>query len=67
MARRCTNPTKIKGLDIPLDMSICADVLSIHYDPEVWGPTDPNIFYPQRLLKIICSDFFIESNFLKFN
>jgi hypothetical protein len=29
-------------------MTICADVLSIHYDPEIWGPTDPNVFYPPR-------------------
>ena len=25
-------------------------VLSIHYDPVLWGPVDPNIFYPERFL-----------------
>ena len=22
--------------------------MSLHYDPEIWGPVDPNIFYPLR-------------------
>ena len=35
IARRCTNPTKLKGIDIELDMTIAADVLSIHNDSEV--------------------------------
>ena len=48
IARRCTNPTTIKGIEIPLDMTIAADVLTIHNDPELWGPTDPKTFYPQR-------------------
>jgi len=48
VARRCTKSTTIKGLEIPLDMTICADVLSIHYDAEIWGPTDPKIFSPER-------------------
>lgn len=25
-------------------------VLSIHYDPVIWGPTSPDIFYPERFL-----------------
>ena len=23
-------------------------MLSLHYDPELWGPVDPNKFYPSR-------------------
>ncbi len=48
VARRCTQPTTIKGLDIPLDMTIAVDVLSIHFDDGLWGPVDPKTFYPQR-------------------
>ena len=48
LARRCTTQTNVKGIDIPLDMTIAIDVLSIHYDPNLWGPEDPNIFYPAR-------------------
>ncbi len=48
VARRCTHPTTIKGIDIPLDLAIVVDVMSIHYDPELWGPVDPSTFYPQR-------------------
>ena len=48
VARRCTDPTKIKGIDIPLDLEIAVDVMSLHFDNELWGPVDPNIFYPPR-------------------
>lgn len=48
VGRRSINPIHIKGLDIPADMTIVADVMSIHYDPEIWGPIDPNEFYPER-------------------
>lgn len=24
------------------------DVLGIHFDAELWGPVDPNVFYPSR-------------------
>lgn len=41
-------PTTIKGIDIPKNLMVVADVLSIHYDPELWGPVDPNEFYPAR-------------------
>jgi cytochrome P450 len=41
-------PCKVKGLDIPAGVSVTVDVLSLHYDSEIWGPVDPNIFYPLR-------------------
>ena len=49
VARRCTNPTTVKGIgNIPLELTIAVDVLSIHYDAEIWGPMDPKEFYPPR-------------------
>ena len=48
IARRCTKPTKVKGIDIPLDFVVAVDVLSIHYDRKLWGPHDPYKFYPLR-------------------
>lgn len=27
---------------------ISADSLSVHYDPDVWGPLDPREFHPSR-------------------
>ena len=47
--RRCVNATQVKGVDIPEDLTIIVDVLSLHYDAEIWGPVDPHIFYPERL------------------
>jgi cytochrome P450 len=47
--RRCVNRTTLKGIDIPENLTVIADVLSIHYDPELWGPVDPSVFYPMRL------------------
>ncbi|CAF1121404.1 unnamed protein product, partial [Brachionus calyciflorus] len=46
--RRCTNPTQVKGINFGLNDSIAIDILSIHYDEELWGPVDPNLFYPLR-------------------
>ena len=48
ITRRCTKATKVKGIDIPLDTDITIDVLSLHFDPELWGPVDPEQFYPAR-------------------
>ncbi|CAF0750430.1 unnamed protein product [Brachionus calyciflorus] len=48
VARRCTKKTSVKGIDIPEDLTIAVDVLSIHFDGEIWGPIDPKLFYPQR-------------------
>ena len=48
ISRKCTNHTTIKGIDIPEETIIAADVMTLHYDPEHWGEVDPNIFYPSR-------------------
>nr|QUF59379.1 cytochrome p450 CYP3045C2 [Brachionus angularis] len=53
VARRCTKATNIKSIDIPEDLAIAVDVLSLHYDAEIWGPVDPNQFYPERFSKDI--------------
>jgi hypothetical protein len=29
-------------------MVVQANVWSIHYDPDIWGPTDPHVFEPER-------------------
>ncbi len=39
---------KIKDLHIPAGVSVTVDVLSLHYDSDYWGPTDPHTFYPLR-------------------
>jgi hypothetical protein len=41
LVRRCTNPTTVKGFEFPLNMAVAIDVLTIHNDPELWGPEDP--------------------------
>nr|AHL88984.1 cytochrome p450 3045C1 [Brachionus koreanus] len=48
VGRRCTKSTLVKGIDIPEDTVIMVDVMSLHFDPELWGPVDPNEFYPPR-------------------
>ena len=30
-------------------MVIQANVWNIHYNPDIWGPTDPDVFEPERL------------------
>jgi cytochrome P450 len=29
-------------------MVVSVDALTLHEDPEIWGPVDPKIFYPPR-------------------
>ena len=65
IVRRCTSPTTINGIDIPVDLEIAIDVLSLHYDQELWGPTDPNIFYPTRCLSCRNKRFFLMEKVIK--
>ncbi|XP_064625154.1 cytochrome P450 3A13-like [Lineus longissimus] len=48
VGRTCLEETTIKGINIEKDVTVMADVASVHYDPEQWGPRDPNIFDPER-------------------
>lgn len=48
MTRRATRPTSVKGIDIPEGVCVVVDVMSLHNDPEIWGPVDPKTFYPSR-------------------
>ena len=47
VTRRCTNKTTVKGIDIPVNISVAVDVLSLHFDKEIWGE-DANEFNPSR-------------------
>ncbi|CAF5008864.1 unnamed protein product, partial [Rotaria sp. Silwood1] len=42
------NPERL--LIVKLSSIIQPDVFSIHYNPNLWGPEDPNIFLPERHL-----------------
>ncbi|CAF3078543.1 unnamed protein product [Rotaria sp. Silwood2] len=33
---------------IPAGTIISVDMYSIHFDSDLWGPADPNVFYPER-------------------
>lgn len=46
--RRCVKKCNIKGIDFPEDLTVIVDVLSLHYDSDLWGPVDPYVFYPLR-------------------
>lgn len=48
LTRRCTTPATVKGIDFEKGMVLAIDVLSIHFDQELWGPEDPYVFCPER-------------------
>lgn len=48
LVRRCTKATTVKDIEIPFNVPIAFDVMSVHYDSDLWGPVDPNMFYPER-------------------
>lgn len=50
--RRCVNKTTIKGIDFEPGVCVRVDHLSIHYSEDLWGPTDPRVFNPSRLVLI---------------
>lgn len=49
VSRRAMSPGRVGGHLFPAGTNVIADVLSIHQDPEVWGPEDPTKFDPDRL------------------
>jgi len=50
MTRVCNISTDICGHQIEKGSIIQPDIFTIHYDANLWGPEDPNIFYPERHL-----------------
>ena len=38
----------VRGIKVPKELIVTVDVLTLHYDQEIWGPEDPNVFYPPR-------------------
>ncbi|CAF4127385.1 unnamed protein product, partial [Rotaria sordida] len=48
MTRECNTTTTINGHIIEKGSIIQPDVFTIHYNPDLWGPEDPNVFYPER-------------------
>ncbi|CAF3454223.1 unnamed protein product [Rotaria socialis] len=48
--RQCNQTINISGHIIEKNSIIQPDIFSIHYDPDLWGPEDPNLFIPERHL-----------------
>ncbi|CAF1165236.1 unnamed protein product [Adineta steineri] len=47
--QRCAmENTVVQGINIEKGTAVYADIYSIHYDRELWGPDDPYIFLPER-------------------
>ena len=46
--RQCMQECTVNGIQIPEGMIIQTNSMVMHYDPELWGPTDPSIFDPER-------------------
>ncbi|CAF0993668.1 unnamed protein product [Adineta steineri] len=46
--REASYDTVIKGIKIEKGTLVHADIFTVHYDPELWGPEDPHLFYPER-------------------
>ncbi|UJR12510.1 hypothetical protein I4U23_016685 [Adineta vaga] len=46
--RRTVEDTIIQGISIEKGTLIHADIYSVHFDHELWGPEDPYVFFPER-------------------
>lgn len=49
-SRECFQTTNIRGHLVDKGAIIQPDIYSIHFDRDVWGPEDPNLFFPERHL-----------------
>ncbi|CAF1341313.1 unnamed protein product [Rotaria sp. Silwood1] len=48
MTRKCNTTTTVCGHMIEKGCIIQPDILTIHNNPDLWGPEDPNLFIPER-------------------
>jgi cytochrome P450 len=48
ISRICNTTTTVHGHIIEEGSVIQPDMYTIHYDPDLWGPEDPNVFLPER-------------------
>jgi cytochrome P450 len=49
LTRRNVEDFHLKDIGtIPAGTAFTIDIYKLHFDPELWGPVDPNIFYPER-------------------
>ncbi|CAF1106854.1 unnamed protein product [Rotaria sordida] len=48
--RECNTTTTVCGYIIEKGSVIRPDMFSLHYDADLWGPDDPNLFIPERHL-----------------
>jgi cytochrome P450 len=47
--RKSTEDFYIKGMGVvPAGTMITVDMYNLHYNPDLWGPLDPNEFHPER-------------------
>lgn len=49
IARQNVEEFHIKNVGtIPAGTAVTMDMYQLHFDPELWGPVDPNVFHPER-------------------
>ena len=48
ISRECNEETNVCGYQIHKGDVIQPDVYSLHYDRDLWGPDDPELFIPER-------------------
>ncbi|XP_064629920.1 cytochrome P450 3A4-like [Lineus longissimus] len=48
ITRQCQEAVQVGDIAIPKGMTVQVHSLAIHADPDLWGPTDPKEFDPER-------------------
>ncbi len=48
--RQCFEECNVGGFKIPVGTLIQVNGFAVHMDPDLWGPQDPKLFIPERLV-----------------
>lgn len=48
LARKSSAPAVIADVQIPHGAHVMVDTLTVNFDPQLWGPSDPAVFDPNR-------------------
>lgn len=57
VSRKCMTDTTVHGFDIPKGTNVIADIWTANFDPNIWGPIDPQVSLKGLICCSECVDY----------